>query len=241
MLAVSSELQLAAFLSATGSDMLTALRLSHSYCNSMGKDKPRLVIGTTNEHKGRELAQLLGPYGFQVQTLLDYPSALDVVEDGDSFAANARLKACQQAKHLRQWVLADDSGLEVDALQGAPGIFSARYAGDQATDEDNNRKLLNELNGLPGDQRGARYCCSVVLADPQGEVRAESWGACRGRIRTEPAGRNGFGYDPLFEIREYHQTFGQLGPQVKAALSHRARALRAIVPQLVAVMRNSLE
>lgn len=204
----------------------------------MSARQPTLVIGTTNLPKGRELTELLGPWGFQVRTLKEFSDALDIVEDGDSFAANARLKACQQAKHLGQWVLADDSGLEVFALEGAPGIYSARYAGESATDEQNNEKLLEELSDLPPERRGARYCCAVVVADPRGNVRAESWGECHGRIRNEPAGSNGFGYDPLFEIREYHQTFGQLGARVKAALSHRARASRAIVPKLVRLVQS---
>jgi XTP/dITP diphosphohydrolase len=194
-----------------------------------------LVIGTTNAHKAQELCELLEPHGFEIKTLKDFPNALDVVEDGDSFAANARLKATQQAQHLRAWVLADDSGLEVDALNGAPGIYSARYAGTGG-DSDNNAKLLEELADVPSEKRGARYYCHVALADPGGAIRAESSGECRGRIRTEQSGSNGFGYDPLFEVREYHLTFGELGPHVKAALSHRARAMRAIVPQLVALV-----
>jgi XTP/dITP diphosphohydrolase len=130
-------------------------------------------------------------------------------------------------------VLADDSGLEVDALGGAPGVYSARFAGPQATDEANNRMLLEKLGDTPLEKRSARYVCHVTVADPAGEVRAESRDICRGRIRFEPSGTNGFGYDPLFEVVEYHQTFGDLGPHVKQALSHRSRALRAIVPQLL--------
>jgi len=196
-----------------------------------------LVIGTTNLAKGRELAALLEPRGFQVQTLQDFAHALEVEETGETFADNARSKAAQQAKHLGLWALADDSGLEVDALDGAPGIFSARYAGANASDEDNNRKLLAELRATPEEKRGAQYYCHVAVADPSGAIRAESSGICRGKIRFEPAGSNGFGYDPLFEIVEYHRTFGQLGPHVKAALSHRARAMRAIVPKLVSLAR----
>lgn len=194
----------------------------------------RLVIGTTNAHKALELAELLEPYGFEVQTLKNFSNALDVVEDGDSFAANARLKASQQAQHLNAWVLADDSGLEVDTLNGAPGVYSARYAGTGG-DSDNNRKLLTELTDVPWEKRGARYFCHVAVADPTGKIRAESNGECRGRIRTEASGINGFGYDPLFEVREYHLTFGELGPHVKSALSHRARAMRSIIPQLLAL------
>ncbi len=203
-----------------------------------------LVIGTTNLAKGRELTELLQPYGFQIRTLQDVADPIDVVEDGETFAANAQKKARELAQHLGCWVLADDSGLEVNALGGAPGIFSARYAGTtitaSASDEQNNEKLLSELAEVAwaktsGERRGANYYCHVAVADSGGKIRAESSGICRGRIRTEPAGTNGFGYDPLFEVREYHQTFGQLGPKVKAALSHRARAMRAIVPQLAAL------
>jgi XTP/dITP diphosphohydrolase len=198
----------------------------------------RLVIGTTNAAKGRELRELFEPYGFCVQTLKDVASPLEVVEDGDSFAANARRKASQQARHLRLWVLADDSGIEVDALGGRPGVYSARYAGESASDADNNAKLLQELGSLPRERRTARYVCHVAVADPAGEIRAESADICRGRIALQPVGTNGFGYDPLFEVVEYHKTFGQLGPRVKAAISHRARAFRGILPKLMTLTRS---
>jgi XTP/dITP diphosphohydrolase len=196
----------------------------------------RLVLGTTNLKKGRELQELLAPYGFEVITLGDTGKPmLDVVEDGDTFAFNARKKAAEQAVHLGAWVMTDDSGLAVDALGGRPGVYSARYAGENATDGDNNAKLLAELGDLPLAKRTAHYVCHVAVADPCGEIRAESDDICRGRIVFEPAGANGFGYDPLFEVVEYHQTFGQLGPLVKAAISHRARALRSVVPKLLAL------
>jgi XTP/dITP diphosphohydrolase len=199
------------------------------------ESRPPLVIGTHNRKKGTELAELLVPWGFSILTLDDFPNALDVVEDGDSFSANASLKATQQALHLRHWVLADDSGLAVDTLGGAPGVYSARYAGPTATDAENNHRLLADLTGVPLDKRGAHYVCHVTVADPTGAVRAESHDVCRGRIRFDASGANGFGYDPLFEVVEYHRTFGELGPHVKRALSHRSRALRAILPQLIAV------
>ncbi len=201
--------------------------------------EPRLVIGTTNAAKGRELRELLAPYGFQVQTLKDFSSPPEVVEDGDSFGANACKKAHEFAQQLRAWVLADDSGIEVDSLGGRPGIYSARYAGPSATDEENNAKLLEELGDTLIGKRTAQYVCHVALADPVGDIRAESAAICRGRIVFGPIGGNGFGYDPLFEMVEYHKTFGQLGPRVKAALSHRGRALRAIVPKLIAAMQPS--
>jgi XTP/dITP diphosphohydrolase len=194
-----------------------------------------LLIGTTNVAKGRELVELLAPHGFVVRTLKDLPPQAEVVEDGDMFAANARKKASEYAQRLGTWVLADDSGLEVAALDGRPGVYSARYAGEDATDAANNAKLLEELADLPAAKRGARYYCHVAVADPRGEIRAESYDICGGRIRTVGAGSGGFGYDPLFEIVELHRTFGELGPHVKAALSHRGRAMRAIVPKLRAL------
>ncbi len=199
---------------------------------------PRLVLGTRNAKKREELAELLEPLGVRLQTLDDYPQATEVPEDGDSFAANARLKATVQARHLGEWVLGEDSGLVVDALGGAPGIFSARFAGQQGDDEANNRRLLQELADTPLEKRTAHYVCHMTLSDPAGNVRAESEARCRGRIRFERAGSGGFGYDPLFEIVEYHQTFAELGSAVKAVLSHRARAARHILPQLAALLKS---
>ncbi|MEX1223792.1 MAG: non-canonical purine NTP pyrophosphatase [Pirellulales bacterium] len=194
---------------------------------------PLLVLGTHNRKKGREMAELLAPHGIGLRTLADYPAAIEVVEDGDSFAANARLKAKQQAVHLGEWVLAEDSGLSVDALRGAPGIYSARYAGERADDEQNNAKLLVELRGVSTPSRTAHYTCHMTLCDPQGVIRAEAERTCHGVIRAAPAGTGGFGYDPLFEVRELHRTFGELGPTVKRVLSHRARATYTILPQLL--------
>jgi len=198
-------------------------------------DIENLVLGTHNRKKGAELAELVAPWGFRVTTLAEIADAIEVVEDGDSFAANAALKATQQAKRLGRWVLAEDSGLQVDALDGRPGIYSARFAGPAATDDQNNRRLLDELGDTPLPQRTAHYVCHATLADPAGAIRAESHAICRGRIRLEPAGTNGFGYDPLFEVVEYHRTFGELGPTVKRTLSHRSRALRAMLPKLLAL------
>jgi len=197
----------------------------------------QLVLGTRNRKKGIELAELLAPWGFELITLADVPQSIEIEETGETFMANAALKACQQAKHLRRWVLGEDSGLAVDALKGAPGVYSARYSGENASDESNNRLLLEKLSGVPQEKRTAHYVCHVTLADPQGQIQAEAEDVCSGRIRTEPAGSGGFGYDPLFEIVEYHRTFGELGPAVKAALSHRARAIRHLLP----TMRNLVE
>jgi XTP/dITP diphosphohydrolase len=188
-----------------------------------------LVLGTHNRKKCAELVELLAPLGLEVRTLADFPRAIVVDETGDTFAANAQLKAVEQATHLGHWVLGEDSGLSVDALGGRPGVYSARYAGAQATDADNNRLLLKELGSLPADKRTAFYTCHVALSDPKGQIVARSEAYCRGRIRTEEIGSGGFGYDPLFEIVEYHRTFAELGLAVKRVLSHRARAVRHLV------------
>jgi XTP/dITP diphosphohydrolase len=194
--------------------------------------KRTLILGTHNRKKGLELLDLLAPLGIELRTLADVPEAIEVVEDGDTFAANATLKATKQAVHLRQWVLGEDSGLAVDALRGAPGVYSARYAGAKATDADNNRKLLAELAGVPDERRTAHYVCHAVLSDPAGQVVAQATGECHGRIRLQEAGAGGFGYDPLFEVIECHRMFGELSPVVKACLSHRSRALRQLVARI---------
>jgi len=197
---------------------------------------PLLVLGTSNRKKGAELAELFAPLGLAVGTLADYPDAPPVEETGESFAANAALKATAQARRLGRWVLGEDSGLLVDVLGGAPGVFSARYAGPDASDAANNAKLLESLASVGLSERTARYACHMTLADPSGVIRAETDGTCRGRIVLAPRGHHGFGYDPLFEILEYHRTFGELGPRTKACLSHRARAARRMAVQLTRLL-----
>jgi XTP/dITP diphosphohydrolase len=193
---------------------------------------PVIVLGTRNRKKGQELAELLAPLGIAFATLADFPNAIEVEETGTTFTDNARLKAVEQARHLQQWVLGEDSGLSVDALGGRPGVYSARYSGDAATDESNNAKLLEELSAVPLDKRTAFYTCHMSLSDPTGNIVLEAEDYCRGRIRFEASGGGGFGYDPLFEVVEYHRTFGELAPVVKACLSHRSRALRKFAAEL---------
>ncbi len=195
-----------------------------------------LVLGTHNRKKGMELRELLEPFGFELRTLADIPGGIDVDEIGDSFAANAQRKATQQALHLNSWVLGEDSGLVVDALDGRPGIYSARFAGPHATDEQNNQHLLQQLEGLPREKRTAHYVCHMSLSDPKGQVRIDCEQQCRGFILSSPRGSGGFGYDPLFELPEYHRTFGELGSAVKSMLSHRSRAMRQFVPQLLQIV-----
>jgi XTP/dITP diphosphohydrolase len=196
----------------------------------------QLVLASRNAKKSQEIAGLLAPRGFELHSLKDFPEAPVVEETGSTFAENAALKATQVARSTGHWTLADDSGLMVDALDGAPGIYSARYAGESATDADNNRKLLQALRDVPPEKRGAQFVCHLAVSDPQGAVRVSVGGHCRGRIVEEDRGDQGFGYDPLFLILEYHRTFGQLGIAVKSCLSHRARAFARLLPALERVM-----
>ena len=191
-----------------------------------------LVLGTRNVKKRKEIEEILGDLGITLQDLSLYPEAPEVVEDGDTFEANARKKATETAKAIGQWVLGEDSGLVVSALKGRPGVYSARYAGKHGDDAANNRKLLAELAPLPAESREAYYVCTAALADPTGQVHAVVEGRCHGRIIDEQRGSGGFGYDPYFLIAEYHQTFGELSARVKHALSHRGRALLHLRPAL---------
>jgi XTP/dITP diphosphohydrolase len=195
-----------------------------------------LVVGTRNPKKRLELLEILGSAGIDLRDLTAWPEAPDVVEDGATFEANARKKASELARHLGHWVLGEDSGLVVPILGGQPGVYSARYAGTQGDDTANNARLQSELADVPDDQRGAYYTCVTALADPTGTVRALAEGRCHGRIVRDARGTGGFGYDPYFLIPEYHQTFGELSPRVKHALSHRARALERLRPTLLQLL-----
>lgn len=203
--------------------------------SSHAADLKQMVLGTHNRKKREELEGLLGPFGFGLRTLAEFEHPLEVVEDGRTFGENAAKKAVEQARHLDAWVLGEDSGLCVDALQGAPGINSARFAGPQADDESNNQYLLAQMTDVPDNRRTAHYVCHMTLSDPAGQVQIDCEAICRGRIRRQPAGTGGFGYDPLFELPEYHQTFGELGVAVKSVLSHRARAMRRFVNELLSL------
>ena len=204
-----------------------------------------LVLGTTNQGKLRELVELLEPHGIGCASLAGLPAAVDVDETGATFAENAAIKTTAQAVTLDRWVLAEDSGLVVPALAGAPGVFSARFSGPAAgadretVDGRNNALLLERLAGRNGLDRAAHYACHAALAEPGGRIVAVASGTCHGRIAETPAGCGGFGYDPLFIVPEYHRTFGELPPAVKAVISHRARAMRAILPLLVRALGGS--
>ncbi len=197
-----------------------------------------LILGTRNRKKRQEIVQILESPNLTFGDLSEWPEAPEIEEDGSTFQENASKKATVLAKALGHWVLGEDSGLVVPALNGAPGIYSARFAGKQGDDEANNDKLLKELDSFPVEKRGAYYVCTAALSDPQGKVHAVVEGRCHGRILRERHGAGGFGYDPLFLIPEYHKTFGELSAVVKDALSHRARALEKLKPQLAAVFET---
>lgn len=196
-----------------------------------------LVLGTNNAKKRRELEMLLAPYrSVELTSLAEIPNSIEVEETGATFEENAVLKAVEQAKHLGKWVLAEDSGISVSALDGAPGVYSARFAGENASDQANNALMLEKLKGVPLEQRTAWYTCHMALSDPLGIVHINCEARCFGRILDEERGTGGFGYDPMFELLEYHQTFGELGDAVKSMLSHRARANRKFVPRLMTLI-----
>jgi len=195
-------------------------------------DRPQLIVATHNRGKLREVRTLLESVPLTLHSLDEFPELPVPVEGGATFAENAGIKALQYAQALEGFVLADDSGLVVDALCGAPGLFSARYAGAGATDVENNRKLIAELADVPPDQRTARFCCSVALADPSG-ILATSFATWAGTIADAPQGENGFGYDPYFWIPDQACTAAQLPPERKNLLSHRGQALRAIKPRIL--------
>lgn len=187
-----------------------------------------IVLATRNKGKVAELEALLGGFGISVQGLDAYPHIGEIPETGTTFEENAAIKARAVAQATGLIALADDSGLEVDALSGAPGVYSARYSGENATDESNNAKLLDALKGVPEDRRGCRFVSVIMAAAPNG-ASAQARGEWPGRVLTVPSGEGGFGYDPLFLDPEAGQTAAEMAAQDKNARSHRGRALRALI------------
>ncbi|NOT24224.1 MAG: XTP/dITP diphosphatase [Nitrospiraceae bacterium] len=182
-----------------------------------------LVLATRNRHKVEELIALLGGLGMTIHTLNEFPDAPDVVEDGDTCEVNAVKKARAIAEFTGLPAVADDTGLEVDALDGRPGVYAARYAGEGATYEDNCLKLLRELSGIPRERRTARFLTVAAIALPSDGVQV-AWGTLEGVIAEEASGMQGFGYDPVFLIPELGKTLAQLSADHKNAISHRAQA-----------------
>ena len=185
-----------------------------------------VLVSTRNAHKLVEIRQILGP-SFELLDLSSIPALGEVEETGTTFEENAALKALAASAHFGGWVLADDSGLEVDALSGAPGVYSARFSGEGATDASNRVLLLEKLAGVPSNQRSARFRCVIALARG-GEVLAHFSGAVEGAIIQSEKGEGGFGYDPLFVPEGFGETFAELGAETKNRLSHRGRALAGL-------------
>ncbi|MBK1986415.1 RdgB/HAM1 family non-canonical purine NTP pyrophosphatase [Sphaerospermopsis aphanizomenoides BCCUSP55] len=186
-----------------------------------------LVVATGNPGKLREMQAYLADSGWEL-TLK--PEDLDVDETGETFVANACLKASEVAKATGNWAIADDSGLAVDALNGAPGVYSARYG---KTDAERISRLLRELGDTKNRQ--AQFICAVAVANPQGEIVLQSEGVCGGEILYEVRGEGGFGYDPIFYVPEKQLTFAEMSPELKKSISHRGNALKNLVPQLVKI------
>ncbi len=197
----------------------------------------KLVFATRNQGKLVELRQLLEGLELEVVSIDEWDSEVpDTIEDGETFEDNATKKALEVSRATGMPALADDSGLEVDALGSRPGVFSARYAGERATDEDNNKKLLLELETVAPAERGARFCSVLAFADTAGRLGDRvltAAGQCAGQILEKPRGDGGFGYDPLFLVSDLGLTFAELGVGTKNDRSHRARAMRAMKPLLL--------
>jgi XTP/dITP diphosphohydrolase len=206
------------------------LRFFSLFVPISGMPPTPLIIATRNAHKTAEIRAMLGD-GYSVQDANDFADFPHVEETGCTFLENATLKAIAISKCVDGLVVSDDSGLEVDALDGAPGVWSSSYGGEEGNHAKNNAKLLNTLAGIPQDQRTARFVCVMVVAQ-KGEVLAHFRGTVDGSVVDSPQGAGGFGYDPLFVPTGYQATFAELGPDIKNQLSHRARALHAVVDWL---------
>ncbi len=188
----------------------------------------KLLIASTNKGKIKEIKSLFSDLNFTIKGLKDYPEIGDIKEDGNSFKENALKKARVGANNTGLYTLADDSGLVVDYLDGAPGIYSARFAGENASDRDNNEKLLKMLKGVPEQQRDAHFKCVMALVRPRKDEEYTFAGKCPGKITKKPRGEHGFGYDPVFYVPEYEKTMAQLEPSIKNEISHRAQALEKV-------------
>lgn len=193
---------------------------------------PEIVVATKNLGKVKELRKLLADLPLQLRSLNEFPNIIEAKETGATFTGNAVIKARSYALQTKSWSLADDSGLEVETLDNAPGVFSARYAGKNASDRERVAKLLHELNETQDERRLARFVCAMAISDEKGEIKFLTEGICDGKIALSPSGTNGFGYDPIFIPNGFEQTFGELSGEIKQKISHRARAMEKIIPFL---------
>ena len=199
-----------------------------------------LIVASRNKGKVKEIMELLADLPFKVTSLLDYPQIPEIIEDGKTYRANALKKAREVALATGRMAMSDDSGIEVKVLGNAPGIYSARFAGEGASEKARNKKLFAMLKGVPMHQRRARYRCVIALVNAKGQELGVVQGTCSGYVTTRDIGTNGFGFDPLFLVKRYNKTFGQLPSSLKAKISHRARALKKFRLLLAKVIpRNS--
>lgn len=189
--------------------------------------RTKIVIASKNEGKIKEIKELLKDIPVEILSLRDFPNIPEIPETGTTFQENALIKARAVTTATGLIALADDSGLEVDYLKGFPGVYSARFAGPQSSDEANNKKLLKALEGVPFERRTGRFRCVIAVTTPKG-LEFLSEGICEGKIAFYPRGREGFGYDPLFYIPSLEKTFAELGPEIKNRISHRAQALQKV-------------
>jgi len=196
----------------------------------------KVFLATRSKGKIAEFSELLAPYKVEIITTYDLENPLEVAETEDTFRGNARLKATAYMEHTGYPSLADDSGLVVDVLDGAPGVYSSRYAGENATDKDNNKKLLEELKDIPKEKRKAKFISAIALVFPNNSVQIVE-GSCDGIILEEPRGDNGFGYDPLFFVPEANKTYAEMSPSEKNKYSHRAKAMQKLSRILPSVWR----
>ena len=194
-----------------------------------------IVLATKNKGKVRELENLLADLDIHIIPMSDFPQIGEIEESGETFEENALIKAREVARMTGHMAMADDSGLAVHALDGRPGVYSARFAGPGAGDEANNRKLLEELKGVPIGKRSAAFICFMAVADPSGKSITAS-GSCEGIIKEIPSGDGGFGYDPLFYVENYGCTMAELAPQIKNRISHRGRAVAELKKGLPAFL-----
>ncbi|RUL51122.1 XTP/dITP diphosphatase [Lysinibacillus antri] len=194
----------------------------------------QVVIATKNKGKAKDFEALFTPLGYEVVTMFDVAPDMEIEETGTTFEENAVLKAETLAQALGKLVIADDSGLAVDALGGEPGVYSARYAGDH-DDEANIIKVMEKMNEVPDEKRTARFCCALAIAGPEMESHTV-FGTCEGVILREKRGTNGFGYDPIFFVPELNRTMAELTPEEKGAISHRGNAIRKLAEELPNIM-----
>ncbi|MEK4081076.1 XTP/dITP diphosphatase [Solibacillus sp. FSL W7-1472] len=195
----------------------------------------QVVIATKNKGKAKDFEALFGPFGYEVVTMFEVAPDVEIEETGTTFEENAILKAETLAKMLGQIVIADDSGLAIDALNGEPGVYSARYAGDH-DDEANMVKVLENMKDVPEDQRTARFCCALAIAGPNMETKTV-FGTCEGMIASEKKGTNGFGYDPIFYVPALEKHMAELSAEEKGAISHRGNAIRKLALQLAEFLK----